>query len=238
VVPPVHPWFHSEPALMVTSHNGDEGKYAKTGTRRAFNDGYRDGYRWFQVDALPIKGGLVSSHSIFGRRPGYLRLSQVEVERRLGDVPSLHELLTHASMPEARWNIEMKSKRGLESLLALLESIGGERPDRSWIMISSPMRPSVLRAVSERYDDVALAAPVVHGGVFGVTIPVLGRLLRRPATPYACEQVFHPFVRRHRPDRPLRQAWTITNLRRFQRVIRAGAHPIVDSRRLKLGRAP
>lgn len=245
--PRLHHWFESTTGVVsIMSHNGSAERPWQLGTTTAFRRAYRAGYRWFQVDALPIKDDLVSCHALFGRKIGYRSKDRAEVADLLPDVPTLYELLTDDAMPGALWNIEMKSATGLPALLALLERLQSQGWDLRRIMVSSPPRPKVVKAVAARFPDVAVAAPVVHGGVFGVRF--LGA--RRATTvngPYDCQQCFHLFVRSgpSTDRRPPRQAWTIGNRRTLDRVLRAGAFPIVTAHALTIrcemegpGRAP
>jgi len=240
-----HQWFSSTVGVSITSHNGSAIRPRQLGTRTAFVRAYRAGYRWFQVDATPIEGDLVSHHAIFGRNRRFSGRTKAELARTRPDIACLHDLLTDPELPRANWNIEMKSKAGLPALLSLLARLEDEGRDLSRILVSSPMRPSVLEAVAARFPQVGVAAPVIHGGTFGIRFlgPARARTSRGP---YDCQQVFHPFVRARRrfgrAERPVVQAWTVGNRRVLDRVLRAGAHPIVDSQvlmiRRGLGQAP
>ncbi len=235
--PGVHWWFQSTTGLAVMSHNGSASRSGQLGTVTAFHTAYDQGYRWFQVDALPSKAGLISRHAIFGRKWGYDKKDREAIAQALPDVPTLHELLTDPKMGDAYWNIEMKSAKGTDSLLRLFSVLKHEGKDLSTMMLSSPMRPGVLKAVAAKFPEVALAAPVVHGGVFGVRF--LGS--RRATTPkgaYDCQQCFYRFVRSARTTgrRPLRQAWTIGNTKTLDKALTAKAQPIVDSRTLTIRR--
>ncbi len=241
----MHQWFASMAGVSITSHNGSAVRPRQLGTRIAFVRAYRAGYRWFQVDATPIKGDLASHHAIFGRSWRFTRWTKQDLARTRPDTSCLYDLLTDPELPRANWNIEMKSKAGLPALLSLLSRLGEEGWDLSRILVSSPMRPSVLEAVAARFPQVGVAAPVIHGGTFGVRLLGPSRA-RTSRGPYDCQQVYHPFVRARRrlgrAERPLVQAWTVSNRRVLDRVLRAGAHPIVDSQvlmiRRSLGQAP
>lgn len=236
-----HQWFSSTAGVSVTSHNGSAIRPRQLGTRTAFVRAYRAGYRWFQVDATPIKDDLVSHHAIFGRTRRLAGRSKDELAHSLPDVPCLYDLLTDPELPRANWNIEMKSRTGLPALLRLLTRLGDEGWDLSRILVSSPMRPSVLEAVVARFPQVAVAAPVIHGGTFGIRFLGPSRARAGRGRPYDCQQVYHPFVRARRrwgrAERPLVQAWTVGNRRVLDRVLRAGAHPIVDSQVLMIRRS-
>lgn len=235
-----HQWFSSTAGVSITSHNGSAVRSRQLGTRSAFVRAYRAGYRWFQVDATPIKGDLLSRHALFGRHRHLSGRTREELARTLPDVPCLYDLLTDHELPRASWNIELKSKAGLPELLRLLQRLQDEGWDLSRILVSSPMRPSVLEAVAARFPAVGVAAPVIHGGTFGIRFLGPSRA-RTSRGPYDCQQVFHPFVRARRrlgrAERPLVQAWTVGNRRVLDRVLRAGAHPIVDSQVLMIRRS-
>ena len=227
-------WFTSDSDTVFMSHNGVETRTARKGTRAAFQAARQAGYRWLQVDAVVRHGKLVSQHALLGR-PLVLRTA---AKRRLAAAIELDELLADPSLSDVRWNIEVKSATTKRALLDLLGSM--TREQRAEIMISSPVRTSLLRAVAERYPEVALAAPVWHGGVFGVRF-----LGRRRATiggrPYDCQQVYHPFLRARRPTaedrtdrRPLRQAWTIRSAPAFFRGIATAQSLTVDGDRLRI----
>ena len=227
------PWFRSTTGLVVMSHNGAPTGHGQLGTLGAFHNAQRKGYRWFQVDALPIQDDLISLHAIFGSKRGLLKKDREAVRPLLGDVPTLAELITDPELIGSYWNIEMKSKKGLSSLLQLLEDLAGRGIDLRTIMVSSPVRPSVLRAVAATFPPVALAAPVIHGGVFGVRF--LGRRRAQiEGRPFDCHQVYHRFIRSRRAadSGPLRQAWTIGKSGTLDRILGTTAQPIVDSKRL------
>ncbi len=232
----VHPWFASTTGLTVTSHNGSATGEVKTGSLAAFRRARAAGYRWMQVDVVPVGGDLVSHHAIFGRAFWSRWKSVEEVRQKMAQTVTLRELLTDPELADVCWNIEMKSKKGLPALLDILRERAQTRDaDRPPVLISSPWRPSVLKAVNAGFGDVALAAPIVHGGVFGIRF--LGRRRARVGgRPYDCEQRFYRFVRarRHRGNHPLQQAWTIRNRRTYYRLGDEGGHPIVASERLGL----
>src|SRR5262245_36109343 len=100
------PWFSSTTGLTLTSHNGWDG----SGTLEAFRRAYERGYRWMQVDAVPIKGDLISDHSIFGRKFGYLKKDLDDIRTKRPQVASLEEVLSDPQLEGVRWNIELKSK--------------------------------------------------------------------------------------------------------------------------------
>jgi glycerophosphoryl diester phosphodiesterase len=232
-----HPWFASTTGLAVMSHNGSALAGNRSGTLTAFIRAYDSGYRWFQVDVVPIKGDLISRHAIFGRKRGFAKLDRAAITTLLPNVPTLGELLTHDELRGARWNIEMKSKAGLGALLSLLRSLKAQGHNLSGVMISSPVRPSVLKTIAEEFEEVALAAPVLHGGMIGVRFlgPSRARTSRRE---YDCEQLLTIFVRARRAKGvgPVRQAWTISKPRTLQRVLDKDVIPIVDSERLLMRR--
>ena len=221
------------------SHNGSANRSELLGTVTAFHTAYDQGYRWMQVDALPIKSGLISRHATFGRHWGFRKKDRGEIADRLPDVPTLDEIMRDSKLHDVYWNIEMKSAKGLASLRELLARLKNDGRDLSTIMISSPMRPSVLKAIASEFPEVALAAPVVHGGVFGKRF--LGAKRAETARgPYDCQQCYHRFVRPRRATAnvPVRQAWTITNSKTFDRAVGRCAHPIIDSLKVPVRRCP
>jgi hypothetical protein len=243
-----HPWFGSTAGIAVTSHNGSSSRASTLGTRTSFRKAYRAGYRWFQVDALPIKGDLLSRHAIFGRSLRYSGKTREQLARLLPDVPTLYELLTDPELAGSNWNIELKSRKGLPALLELIGRLHSEGFDVRRLLISSPVRPAVVKGVANAFPTVALAAPFVHGGVFGVRFLGSGRA-RTSVGAYHCQQVWSPLVRVGRgpverlrrrigaSPPPLRQAWTIGNRSTLDRVLRAGAQPIVTSHALTIRRS-
>ena len=64
----VHPWFASTTEVTLTSHHGSVTPEIRSGTIAAFARARRQGYRWFQVDAIPIKDDLISEHAPLGRK--------------------------------------------------------------------------------------------------------------------------------------------------------------------------
>jgi hypothetical protein len=236
--PTQHSWFESTRGLPIMSHNGSASRSELLGTVTAFHTAYDQGYRWMQVDALPIRTGLISRHATFGRRWGYRKKDRAAITDLLPDVPTLDEIMRDPKLHDVYWNIEMKSVKGLAGLLQLLALLKRDGRDLSTVMISSPMRPAVLKAVASEFPEVALAAPVIHGGVFGKRL--LGA--KRAQTvrgPYDCQQCLYRFVRKTRPPAkgPIRQAWTITNSKTFDRILGTGAHPIIDSLKVTVRRS-
>lgn len=232
---PIHPWFSSTTERTVTSHNGST-RRARAGTLTAFLDAYAAGYRWFQVEALPIKDDLLSMHALLGTRSRYRGRTRAFMREIKPDVPTLHELITDKRLADARWNIELKSKRGLRALRCLLERLDARGYDLHRILLSSPMRPSVLKTIAERFPAVALAAPVLHGGVFGVSFVGQCRARSADRRPYECQQIQQFFVRGTRTTGPIRQAWTVRRQGTLDRLGRTEAHLIVDGDRLNLRR--
>jgi hypothetical protein len=230
----VHPWFKSTTETTLTSHNGwSVRRRIEEGTLEAFLEARRHGYRWMQIDAIPIRGELISGHVLFGLlRPKLRNKTLAELRSKGKAVASLREILKHDELRDVHWNIELKSKHGVLYLLDLLEELAETRDLRT-IMISSPLRRSTLRVVAERFPTVALAAPVLHGGFHG--------LWNRPVArdrPYDCQQCWHGFSYLKpaaRNGRTLRQFWTICGRRSLHRGAEKGrANMIVDSARLNL----
>jgi hypothetical protein len=86
---------------------------------------------------------------------------------------------------------------------------------------------------------VALAAPVIHGGVFGRRLLGARRATPTKGRPYDCQQVLALFVKQPRSandDRPIRQAWTISRAKTLDRILATEACPIVDSKKLVIRR--
>jgi hypothetical protein len=232
-----HPWFASTTGITLTSHNGSSiKKKIRAGTPAAFLKAQQNGYRWMQIDAVPIKGDdLISDHALLGRRFGFRTKTLADVKKRFPDAALLRDILWHPDLADVNWNIEVKSKHGLRRLLELLDELADAGRDLRTIMISSPVRPSVLREVARKHNDVALAAPLIHGGVFGVRF--LGRQRARGlGKPYDCQQCWYRCVRSPgaKGDRPLRQVWTIGTRRKLHRMADKQAHMIVDSERLAM----
>jgi hypothetical protein len=227
-------WFTSDTGAVFMSHNGLASDRHDEGTAAAFDAAYDAGYRWFQVDAVLRGATLVSHHSLIGRAIAI----RPKAKRRLAAAVPLEQLL-HREWPSAvRWNIEVKSARTTSALVALLD--GMDAANRQRLLISSPIRPSIQRRIAASHDDVAFAAPLVHGGVFGVRFLTPGRA-HVNGKPFACQQVHHRFVRSSigRHDRPLRQAWTIRTSKVMHKMLDRQASLIVDSRRVQLPwRAP
>jgi hypothetical protein len=232
----VHPWFRSSTGTTITSHNGWQlGKEQPAGSFNALWQATDEGYRWMQVDAVPIKGDLISGHLLLGLRPRYRNKTLAEVQAKHPEAFSLRSaFLECPEFFDVYWNIEVKSKHGLHELLDLLGALKEQR-DLSTIMISSPVRPSILREVAKHYPEVALAAPLVHGGVFGVRFLGRKRALVN-GRPYDCQQCWHRLIRNPAPkgDRPLRQLWTIRSRAQLHKGAEKGAHMIVESERVAL----
>lgn len=209
------------------SHHGRDGASAPEGSLAAIVDAYRLGYRWFQIDVVPIGIGteapdLVSLHAVFGRRAGFTRASLADVRRWLGDdVPTLRDLLDHPDLRDARWNVEVKSRLALAPLISTLK----DSPAVSRVMVSAPAHPGIVREVRDTFGTlVAVSAPVVHGGS-------LGRVLLHPRVAYDSMQVHRWFSasarRRHGRGGVPVQSWTIGSERQLDVCLAAGCHPIV-----------
>lgn len=257
----MHPFFVAQSGDPIMSHNGATVRNTQLGTRRAFRDAFAAGYRWFQIDAVPVRDALMSAHSLTGRKRGWRRRTRASLRNDPASraLSSIEEIVLDNTAPNGwdaatRWNIEMKHGRGRDRLLDTLRTIRDQRPPDparlERIMVSSPWRPAVLRAVAAEFPEIALAAPVQHGGVFGVSWWPWGKPVRRLGgvrlPPYDCEQVHHLFVRRRRRvtrGRP-QQAWTIRSRAQLDKLIESTdaatgettwrAWPIVDSRRLTI----
>ncbi|MDY7106714.1 MAG: hypothetical protein S0880_36520 [Actinomycetota bacterium] len=234
-------WFARDEGLTLTTHNGAAPTRHEENTLPAFVRAHEAGYRRFQLDVLAIADDLVSWHSLFGRHRRVERMDRARLREVHPDIPTVRELLTHPRLTDSSWNIELKSRRGLDQLLTLLHELAAEGWDLSTILVSSPFRPSVLEAIAKELPQVALAAPVVHGGVFGVRMLGADKARPAPHRRYDCQQVYHRLVRRERSrededrlDPPPRQAWNLRSRRALNRVLDAGAHAIVDARRLHL----
>lgn len=212
-------WFRADRPFVVTSHHGN----GTPGTLAAYEAAYQAGYRWFQVDVVPIKDDLISLHTVFGRKRAYEHLTLAQLRVRLGrdTPPALSELLD-AGFAGARWNIEVKSTRAIEPLVALLK----RRTDLHRLMVSAPLRSDIIRRIQEQFGElVAVAAPLVNGGALGV-------VLVEPQ--YAADAVQ---LHRWRQGRGTKlrerwpwlavQAWTINSRAQATAAVNAGAGPIV-----------
>ncbi len=206
------------------SHHGLSGDGAPDGSLEAYRAAYALGYRWFQLDVVPIKDDLISLHSRFGVRRGCTGRPLDVVRRRLGyDVPTVGELLGHPGLEHARWNIELKGRASVPLLIELLK----DSPASVRVLVSAPMHPFALRELRDTFGDLlAIAAPVHHGGA-------LGFAFMRSLHAYDSVQVHHWFARRRvkPPGRagrlPQVQVWTIDKPNVLDAVVELGCHPIV-----------
>ena len=220
-----HPWFETgNGRVVVMSHHGLSGDGAPDGSLEAYRAAYALGYRWFQLDVVPIKDDLISMHSRFGVRRGCTGRPLAEVRRRLGyDVPTVGELLGHPGLEHARWNIELKGRASVPQLVELLK----DSPASVRVLVSAPMHPFALRELRDTFGDLlAIAAPVHHGGALGLAF-------MRSLHAYDSVQVHHWFARRRvkAPGRagrlPHVQVWTIDKPHVLDAVMKLGCHPIV-----------
>ncbi len=216
-----HPWFESPTGVVVMSHHGRVSRKAREGTVAAMVAAYDLGYRWFQIDVVPIKDDLISMHAVFGRRIGFRRRTLEQVRARIPYVSTLRELLDHPGMPEARWNIEVKTRTALPVLISELK----HSKALSRVMVSAPAHPGIVREVRETFGSlVAVSAPLMHGGVFG-------RAFTSPRIDHDGMQVYRPFGRRARrvhgtgPTRV--QSWTIHKPDHLQACIADTCDPVV-----------
>lgn len=216
----VHGWFASDLGRVVMSHHGGKPPGTLTGYQTAYDELQ---FRWFQLDVVPIRDDLVALHSLFGRRWGFGRLPLAAVRKRLGyDVVTLTELIQEGVMPEARWNVEVKSR----SALPLLKDILRDSDAVPRVMISAPFHPSIGRELRDMFgDDLPLAAPVVEGGALNVR-------LRCSGVRYDCRQLYRWFVPTHPAPRPVPtiQVWGLAKPAHLDGVLaRNDLHPIVAS---------
>lgn len=220
--PEPHPWFRSTTGSVVMSHHGRIRRSERPGSLDAIKGAYAAGFRWFQIDVVPIDGDLVSLHAVFGRRWGFGRMTLAQVRAKLGyDVPTLSQLLDDPELRDARWNVEVKSRAALPALIATLKRTEAV----SRVMVSAPMHRSVIREVRETFGTlVAVTAPVHHGGTFG-------RRFLSPKLEHDGLQVHRwfavPAQRRHGRGRVRVQSWTIDGLDQLDACLDAGCHPVV-----------
>lgn len=221
--PDTHPFFACDTGQTVMSHHGTRGKHAPDGSLQAYLTAYGLGYRWFQVDVVPYRDGLVCMHAVFGRRRGFSRMSLEQVRARAGrDVATLQDVLDHPGLAHARWNVEVKTSTARRQLAAALHNDGTVRP----VLVSAPFHPALLRDLDDRFGDlVALAAPIRHGGALGVR-------LGQPHEPYTAVQVHRLVARRvvgSRWGRTLAvQVWGLGREHEVDAALDLGAHPIVN----------
>jgi hypothetical protein len=177
---------------------------------------------------------------MLGLRVGLRNKCIDEVRKKIPDVALLSEVLRDEKLQDVHFNIEVKSTHGVDCLVELLKELKSER-DLSTIMVSSPIWPEIQLkiAADKELNDVALAAPFIHGGVLGVRFRGRKRaVIRENKEQYACQQCWSPFTVFRSvaptPDRPLRQLWTIGTRRRLHRGAEKQAHMIVHSARIAL----
>ncbi len=219
-----HPWFESPTGVVIMSHHGRVSRKDRAGTVGAMVAAYRLGYRWFQIDVVPIKDDLISLHAVLGRRPGFRRLTHEQAKEALGyPVSTLRELLDHSEMPDARWNIEVKSRTALPALIKELKrSMALDR-----VMVSAPVHPRIVREVRETFGDlVAVSAPVNHGGIFGRTFT----LPKLDPDGMQVHRWFGQRARRVHGNGPTRvQSWTIGKPEHLEACIAAACDPVVKN---------
>lgn len=224
--------YQQQSSFTVTSHNGSAIRRSEEGRLDAFVRAYEQGYRRFQVDVVPIRGELVSMHSIFGWKWRLTKMDINTFRRKHPDVPTLNEILSHNKLGSCHWNIEAKSIKSLAGLLSSLRLMEQHPVDHSRIMVSAPFRRRLLRTVASDFPHVSLAAPVLHGGALGIRFLGARRSVLPGSRPYDCEQIWHPFLRKTHPNRPLRQGWTLRRFGSIDRLFATGAHAMVNSSQL------
>lgn len=204
------------------SHHGRVARSDRPGSHEAIRAAYRAGYRWFQIDVVACRDGLVSLHAVFGRRFRFRSMTVAQVRAKLGyEVPTLAELLRDEELRDARWNVEIKSRTALPQLIRTLKAA----PSVSRVMVSAPVHPSIIREVRETFGTlVAVTAPLHHGGT-------LGRIFLTPKVEHDGMQVFHWFGRRthrrHGRGRTSIQSWTIASRAQLDECLADGCHPVV-----------
>lgn len=227
--PVLHPWFRSTTGVVVMSHHGLEAPGVEPGSLEAYLGAYALGYRWFQVDVIPIRDDLISHHAVFGTKRGFSDLTLEEAQERLGyEVPTLAQLLVHPGLTDARWNVEIKSRAGVRALVRTLRDTTSRAP----VMVSAPMHFSIAREIRDAFGErVAGAAPWMYGGALGLP-------LRHATKPFHTWQV-HRFLaaraRRHLDAGVVSvQSWTIGTPKQADACLAAGCQPIVGERLLEV----
>ncbi|RMH69523.1 MAG: glycerophosphodiester phosphodiesterase [Actinomyces sp.] len=164
----------SPPArLRLISHAGATGAGDPPGTLSAYRRALAHGFRWIQVDLVPVAGGeLLSMHAVTGRRRRLERLDREELRRRAPDHPTLTELLE--ALPDALVNLEIKSRRAEPALVAVLDRlVAAGRGDR--VLVSAPFHRGLLRRIRRRYAGrIATCASLLEGALIGVPLVPCG----------------------------------------------------------------
>ena len=223
----MHPCLHRFALPLAISHAGDTDHGDPACSAAAYRRARDLGYRWFQVDAVAIGGGvLVAQHAVAGRRRSWEHLDVATVSARAGrPVATLEALL--AQFPDACWNIEVKARVTIPGLVDLLRRPGVlER-----VCVSSPFHRSIGRALRAEFGDrVCLCAPLVDGGLLGLPLWPFGRVR------HDVVQVWWPLVWSRRVIARVRsrglmfQVWTVNPTRRAHRLLRWGATGLITDR--------
>ena len=137
--------FPPPPAVTRVSHTGRSSSTTEAGTLAAYRAAYEAGVRHVQVDVVAIAHGrLVSAHRIFGRDRGWESSTLEQLRSAGNDVASLDEIV--AALPEACFNIEVKSRQTIPGLIATIDRLGL----RDRVAISSPFHLSIAAPLRQR----------------------------------------------------------------------------------------
>lgn len=163
----LHRFYDNGGHPVAMSHAGATSDGVPAASIASYEAAAAIGYRYLQVDVVRVGGDeLVAGHAITGRRRRWEQRSLAELQREHPSLASLSELFE--ALPEAHWNIEIKSAAAADALLCFL----GTRTDAlGRVCVSSPFRPSILdRARREFGPSLCTAASLFRGGLFGVPL--------------------------------------------------------------------
>jgi glycerophosphoryl diester phosphodiesterase len=207
----------------VISHFGETSGGASRGSLEAYRQALAGGGRWIQVDVVAVGGGtLVSSHAVFGRRRAWEHLAPHQIEDDHGAPPTLASIL--AELPDALVNIEVKSRRVFDGLVAVLSEPGVlER-----VCVSTPFHRGMSRELRARFGDaVCLCAPLFDGGLTGFRLVPWGRVRHDVIQIWwrllVSRWVVHRATRRGHTV----QVWTVNRAARARRLCRWGVTGLI-----------
>jgi len=182
------------------------------------------GYRYFQIDVIKVGGGeLVSGHAILGRKFAWENESVENLRSNGHSVDRVADIID--AIPDARWNLEIKSKVAETALVELLRC---QESRDARFGVSAPFNRRILKRMRKEFGvGLCTNASLLEGGLVGVPLIPL-------STQHSdAMQVFFPVVRsgsivtRNRTQGIQFQAWPVNGRREMERLLDLGVRGII-----------
>ena len=220
----VHAFYQNSGLVVAISHAGDTSQGDPAGSLAAYRAAFDLGFRYFQIDVVKIRDDeLVSGHAIIGRKPRWEDQSVESLRSNGHHVDRVADIID--ALPDARWNLEIKSKVAEPGLTKLLRA-QDRRAER--FGVSAPFNRRILKRLRAEFgNDLCTNASLLEGSLIGVPLIPM-------KTQHAdAMQVFFPLVRsrrileRNRSRGIQFQAWPVNDRARMERLLDRGVRGII-----------